>query len=338
MTTLRARVLLGAVLWTVGLVAVLGVAFPFFFFHRDHRPRVVTFVTSPAIAFHSVILLIGAFACLAAGFALLRAAVSPFDAMRTRLAEVRKGTARELRGDYPSEVQPLVDDLNAMLAHNERTVARATAKAGDLAHGLKTPLAVLSAEADRLAAGGEKEAAEVVAAQVARMRRQVDYEIAHAGAAASGAPLRGRSSVAEAAEGIARALRRLHAERRIDIAAEVAPERSFRGRAEDLEEMLGNLMENASRWASSRVSVACTEAGGRLTITVDDDGPGIAPALRESVLRRGVRADEGAPGSGLGLAIVRDLAELHGGSIALESSPAGGLRARLELPAAGDAS
>ena len=336
MRALRARILVGAVLWTLGLIAAVGITYPWLFVRRGrtHPVRVITIIHSPLLAYHTLVLLAFAVACMIAGFLLVRRAFSPLDTMRTRLADVRRGAAGELRGEYPAEVQPLVDDLNAMLAHNDRTVGRAIAKAADLAHGLKTPLAVLSAEAERLAAQGRAESAEVVAEQVSRMRRQIDYQLAQARAAASGSPLGGRTPVAQVVDGLVRALRRLDEGRGIAIDAEIGERLAFRGRAEDLEEMLGNLMENACRWAAARVHVSVAAAGGRLAIAVDDDGPGLAPELRESVLRRGVRADEGAPGSGLGLAIARELAELYGGSIALESSPAGGLRARLDLPAA----
>jgi signal transduction histidine kinase len=133
-------------------------------------------------------------------------------------------------------------------------------------------------------------------------------------------------------EGLRRTLGRLHAGRGIAIESRVSPGHSFLGRREDLDEMLGNLLDNACQWAKTRVVVASEVREGRLSLTVDDDGPGIPPELSESVLRRGVRADEAGPGSGLGLAIVRELAELYGGWIALGASSAGGLRARLELP------
>jgi signal transduction histidine kinase len=129
-------------------------------------------------------------------------------------------------------------------------------------------------------------------------------------------------------------MRRLHAQRGLTIDINVPAEQVFRGTREDLDEMLGNLIDNACKWAAARVVVSSTVVNGRLTINVDDDGPGLAASRREAVLQRGVRADEAMPGSGLGLAIVRDLAELYGGSVVLEDSPVGGLRTRLELPAA----
>jgi len=334
MKTLRARVLVGAVLWTVGLVAVIGIAYPWYVTRgRSHPVQVIAIIHSAGMAFHTVALLAAAIACMILGLSVVKKAFSPLDALRHRLAEVRRGKESSIGGSYPAEIQPLIDELNALLVHGERTVARALAKAGDLAHGLKTPLAVLSAEAETLEAAGRHEAARVLSEQIDRMRRQIDYQLAQARAASAGSPLRDRAPVAAAVEGLVRTLRRLHADREIDIRTAVEADAVFRGRAEDLEEMLGNLMENACRWAASRVGVECAASASRLVVIVDDDGPGLAAPLRETVLRRGVRADETGPGSGLGLAIVADLAELYGGSIVLRDSPAGGLRARLELPA-----
>jgi len=174
--------------------------------------------------------------------------------------------------------------------------------------------------------------ADSIGHEVDRMRRQIDYHLAHARAAASGATPGARSSVKESADGLARTMLRLHAGRALTVDVRVSADHAVRGQREDLDEMLGNLLENACTWARSRVTVESSAVEGGIVITVDDDGPGLAPSMREAVLQRGVRADEAAPGSGLGLAIVRDLAELYGGSIALDRSPEGGLRARLQLP------
>jgi signal transduction histidine kinase len=211
-------------------------------------------------------------------------------------------------------------------------VARAVAKAGDLAHGLKTPLAVLAQEAERARAAGQFELAQAILSQVDRMRRQIDYHLAHARAAASGATSGTRSSVAESAEGLSRTLQRLYADRGIAIDVQVPLDHAVRTGREDLDEMLGNLLDNACKWTRSQIVVSSAARNGHVVITVDDDGPGVAVDMRDQVLRRGVRADEAAPGSGFGLAIVRDLAELYGGSIALTAAPGGGLRASLNLP------
>jgi signal transduction histidine kinase len=247
---------------------------------------------------------------------------------------VREGRKHQIDGSYPAEVQPLVNDLNALLEHREQAVGRAQAKAGDLAHGLKTPLAILSQEAERARAAGQPELAITIAQQVEHMQRQVDYHLAHARAAASGTALGTGCVIGESAEGLVRTLRRLYAERGITIESNISADHGVRAQREDLEEMLGNLLDNACKWAKSRVSTSSFIEASNIVITVDDDGPGLDPAKRDIVLSRGVRADEAAPGSGLGLAIVRDLAELYGGTISLVSSPLGGLRARLVLPKA----
>jgi signal transduction histidine kinase len=229
-------------------------------------------------------------------------------------------------------VQPLVDDLNALLDHREQAVRRAIAKAGDLAHGLKTPLAVLSSEAERVQASGQKELAAAIANQIDRMRRQIDYHLAHARAAASGATPGARSTIRESADGLARALIRLHADRSLSIDVRVPEGVTVRVQREDLDEMLGNLIDNACKWGRTRVVVDAMSAGSDVIVTVEDDGPGLKAEMRRAVLDRGVRADEQSPGHGLGLAIVRELAAVYHGSITLEESPLGGLRGTLTLP------
>lgn len=325
--SLRTRLAVGAVMWTVGLFVIAGATLTFAMIHHSNVP----------ITFHRVFSATGPWLCVAGilmvwGLWQVQSGIRPVDRLRTRLMSVRQGSAKRIDGSYPSEVQPLVDDLNALLEHRDRAVARAVAKAGDLAHGLKTPLAVLAQEADRAAAAGQHDLADAIRQQVDRMRRQMDYHLAHARAAASGATSGTRSSVAESAEGLSRTLQRLYAERGIAIDVQVPPDHAVRAGREDLDEMLGNLLDNACKWTRSRVVVASATNNGHVVITVDDDGPGVAAEMRDHVLRRGVRADEAAPGSGFGLAIVRELAELYGGSIALGAAPAGGLRARLDLP------
>jgi signal transduction histidine kinase len=254
--------------------------------------------------------------------------------LRERLAAVHQGREPRLTGTYPAEIQPLVDDVNSLLAHQEQTVQRAVAKAGDLAHGLKTPLALLAGEAERAAATGQPELAAAISQHVERMRRQIDHHLAHARAAASGATPGARTAVAESVEGLVRTVQRLHASRSLRIDVEIAAEHIVRVTREDLDEMLGNLVDNACKWGRSRVRVFSTAADASISIDVEDDGSGLPEALREKVLQRGVRADEAAPGSGFGLAIVRDLADLYGGRITLDTSPLGGVRARLQLPRA----
>jgi signal transduction histidine kinase len=326
--SLRTRVLLGAVLWTTGLFFVTGIVTTILMIHHPESPRILHSMFE-----HSLFSCSMAIACMIAGLWQVRRGLSPVHQLRSKLSAVRDGGDRRVDGTYPAEVQPLVDDLNALLDHRERAVARAVSKAGDLAHGLKTPLAVIGREVERVDASGHPELAASIAQQVERMRRQIDYHLAHARAAASGAAPGARCSVLDSADGLARTLRRLHADRGMAIDVCVPQGHAVRAQREDVDEMLGNLLDNACKWARSRVVVGSAPAGGAVDITIDDDGPGVAAAMRDAVLQRGVRADQAASGSGLGLAIVRDLAELYGGSIALETSAAGGLRARLRLPA-----
>src|SRR5262249_29038066 len=318
MRSFRVRLLFGSVLGALGLLAISHFVSVFFFRHYRVQLRLGS----------TAIVLTIALVFIAVGFVQVRRGLSPFDEMRRRLGSVRDGRSRRVEGIYPTEVAPLVNDLNALLEHREGIVARALARAGDLAHGLKTPLAVLAQEAERAKAAGQGELAAAITEQVERMRRQMDYHLAQARAAASGATPGAHCPVRESAEALARTLKRLHADRGLTIAVDVPADHSVRSEREDVDEMLGNLLGNACRFARSRVAVSSSREGDRIVITVDDDGPGLAPDLRGRVLQRGVRADEAGTGSGFGLAIVRDLAELYGGSIALAASAPGGLRAR----------
>ena len=327
--SLRSRLLLGAVLWTIGLFTMTSVVMTHLVFLR---PAVPHFFHN--LLLHFTALTIIAVVCMLVGFWQVRVGLSPVTQLRSRLADVHAGREPRVEGRYPAEVEPLVRDLNALLEQREDMVRRAHAKAGDLAHGLKTPLAVLANEAERAAAAGHDELATLIGQQVDRMRRQVEYHLAHARAAASGAAAGSRCQIGESAEALARTLRRLYAERGLVIDVQVALDHTVRAQREDLDEMLGNLLDNACKWARTRVSVSSAVEGTRIVIAVDDDGIGIDPSQREAVLQRGVRADEAAPGSGFGLAIVRELTELYGGSISLAPSPLGGVRARLELPSA----
>jgi signal transduction histidine kinase len=327
--SLRSRLLFGTVLWTIGLVIVASAALVLAI-ESHHRPSMALIVhdvfTRPLVILFAVL-------AMAAGFLQVRRGVSPINNLRSRLAGLHEGRDRRVVGTYPSEVQPLVNDLNALLENREQAVRRAISKAGDLAHGLKTPLAILAHEAERAKAAGHKEVASAIEQQVDRMRRQVDYHIAHTRAAAAGAAPGTLCSISESTEGLARALRRLYAERGLAIDVRVPADLSARVQREDLDEMIGNLLDNACKWGRARVGIFAHRSGSIVEVVIDDDGNGLASEMWEAVLQRGVRADEASPGSGLGLAIVRDLAHAYGGSISVEASPLGGLRARLRLPA-----
>jgi len=335
--SLKARILLGAVLWTIGLFAITGVFLHVVTF--DHpSAHVATHSSVQAVSYwaffrHGPAAALVGVLCMLYGFVQVRRGISPINELRHRLAAVHRGTATCVSGSYPAEVQPLVDDLNALIEERERRVRRALAKAGDLAHGLKTPLAVLAHEAEQARAAGHEQLALEIGQQIERMRRQIDYHLAHAQSAASSASPAARASIAACAEGLVRVLQRLHAGRCLRIEIEAPASHAFRGQREDLDEMLGNLLDNACKWARNQVRLTCLKVGEQIVIAVDDDGPGIEPSMREAVMRRRAGGDEAAQRSGLGLAIVRDLAEVYGGSISLEESAMGGGRARLTLPA-----
>jgi signal transduction histidine kinase len=290
-------------------------------------------IEEPLKNFHGI--LIGSLGLLALGLiaaALIqvRSGLAPLDRLRTELTKVREGRDRRLDGAFPAEIQPLVDDFNEVLAHDTEVLTRARTQAGNLAHALKTPLSILANAAD----SEDAVPARLVGEQVSMARRQVDYHLARA-RAASAAQLPGqRCAVAPLLEGLLRVVDRLYADRRLDLSLETADAPDFRGEAQDFQEMAGNLVDNACKWARTQVAVTATRDGDRLLIRVDDDGPGIPAERRAGMLLRGARADESVPGSGLGLAIVQDLAELYGGSLQLETSPLGGLTVILSLPAA----
>jgi signal transduction histidine kinase len=326
--SLRARIFIGAVFWMAALFIAAGMALTHLFNQNPRAPFVFH-----QLFRHMEILGMLIVLCLGVGLLLVRRGLNSFDVLRIRLVEVKEGRERRLEGDYPAEVVPLIADLNSLLDDREQRVTRALTKAGDLAHGLKTPLAILNQQAQRAKAAGQTELAAAITQQVERMRRQVDYHLAQARASASGGTPGARSHVLTSADALARTMTTLHADRRLAIDVRAAHDHFVRVQREDLEEMLGNVVDNACKWATSRVDLHSRTVDGRIEIIVDDDGPGLDPSLRQSVLQRGVRADEAAPGSGLGLAIVRDLVELYGGAIALDSSPLGGLRATLQLPA-----
>lgn len=328
--SLRARVFLGAVLWSLGLFLFSGMALTHYMLFVPEAPGIFHgfFIR------HMILVAIATIVSMVVGLAQVRRGLASFNELRANLAGVRDGRDARLSGEYPSEVQPLVTELNALLGDREDRVSRAHRKAGDLAHGLKTPLTLLNQQADRAKAAGQAELANAILQQVERMRRQIDYHLAHARASAAGGNPSARCHVMASADALARTMSTIHADRHLAVEVHVSHDHHVRSQREDLEEMLGNLVDNACKWAKTRVEVRSSAVGGAIVTTVDDDGPGLDASLRETVLKRGVRADEAAPGSGLGLAIVADLAELYGGTIVLASSPIGGLRATLTLPAA----
>lgn len=270
--------------------------------------------------------------------------LAPLRAMRQSLADLNAGTTDRLGGNLPAEVQPLVDDFNRALQRLDDGLASARTQAGNLAHALKTPLAVLRQAADAAIQPGAAppdpalhQLAAQVQEQVTRAQQHIDWHLRRARAAAhAGAHQRASCELVPVLQGLMRVMDKLHAKRALDMALHTPPDlpATVAVEAQDLHDMLGNLLDNACQWARSEVRVGIEADGpAHLCVVVEDDGPGIPAALRTQMLERGARLDETTPGSGLGLAIVTELAGLYGGALTLAESPLGGLCARLRLPA-----
>ncbi|MEZ6001404.1 ATP-binding protein [Hyphomonas sp.] len=271
-----------------------------------------------------VVLFGSVFAAMVAG---IRYSLRPLVKLGHDIAEIREGTRLKLPDDYPSEVQPLTEELNKLVDHNREVVERARTHVGNLAHALKTPIAVLRNEAT-----GGTQLDDVVRRQVDSMQTNVEHYLKRARMAARAEALGARTEVRPVLDGIARLMNRLYDAKGIDVSVFGGEAAVFRGEQQDLEEMVGNLMENACKWAKADVRVQVEDDPEELRIEVDDDGPGLTAEEREGALKRGVRLDETTPGTGLGLSIVTELAELHKGVLELDEAPAGGLRARLRFP------
>jgi signal transduction histidine kinase len=279
---------------------------------------------------------------IALGFVLLmttvlqvRFGLAPLKRISARLAAIRSGTAERLEGDFPVEIAPLARETNALLDANREIVERARMHVGNLAHALKTPLSVMINEA---AAHPDDPLSSKVSEQADVMRDQIARHLERARIAARQSVVGTITDVVPVVNAIARTMEKTHRDKSLAIDIE-AQDTRFRGEKQDLEEMVGNLVDNACKWGQSRVAIEVfpeRQPGGDgvVHIVVDDDGRGLTPAEREQVAHRGRRLDESKPGSGLGLSIVVELARLYGGRLDLGSAPLGGLRAELVLPAA----
>jgi len=249
----------------------------------------------------------------------------PLRHLARALERLRRGDSQRLdAARFPREIRPLADEHNALLAHHERMAARARGAAGDLAHALKTPLSVVLAAAERR----DSRLPAIVAEQVARMQTSIDRQLAVTAVGST----QSRTPVAAVADALVPMLASLYADRRLAFQSAIDPALRFHGSREDLEDMLGNLLDNASKWARGRVSLSAGLSRGNLSIDVEDDGPGIAEDQLPRVIERGVRLDERAPGNGLGLSIVATLAASYDGELVLQQAAPTGLRATLSLP------
>jgi signal transduction histidine kinase len=256
--------------------------------------------------------------------------LAPLRRVSQAIVAIRSGEARRVEAQFPVEVEPLVAEINELLAHGEAQSEAARRHAGNLAHALKTPMSVLIGEAR----GRNDPLARAVEAQVQVMRRHVDHQLARARVAGRRAASTARTPLWPSLEAIARTVGRIHQGKvLIDLAG--ARDAEFRGERQDLEEMLGNLIDNAAVHGGGRVFITVEADADQVRVLVEDDGKGIAPDLRSRLFERGERLDTDKPGTGLGLAIVKDVAELYGGSVALDSSEdLGGLMVVLALPRA----
>jgi signal transduction histidine kinase len=269
---------------------------------------------------------------VAATFFQVRFGLLPLRAIRQDLAAIRSGEAESLEGELPDEIKPLQTELNALIQSNRDVVERARTHVGNLAHALKTPLSVISNEAR--VHEGPLSAKVVEQAEI--MRTQISHHLDRARVAARSGVIGDVTAVIPVLEALKRTLDRIYGERDIALTLEPGPDLNFQGEKQDFEEMVGNLMDNACKWAKGEVGVSAKRGadGASFVITVDDDGPGLNEAERDRAVQRGQRLDESKPGSGLGLSIVADLAHLYRGEFQLRPSPKGGLRARLTLPSA----
>lgn len=295
----------------------------------DRRPAV------QAVRQFSLIAL-GLFSILALGLAAamymqVRLGLKPLFDLRNRVVEIREGRARYITGQFPKEVKPLADELNTLIGHNRDVVEYARTHVANLAHALKTPLAVLVNEAD----GKTGALAEVVGRQTNIMSKQVEHHLNRARAAARGQAIGEVTPILETVQNLSRTLKRIYRDRDLDFAIDIPKTYKFRGEKRDLEEMIGNLLDNGCKWTKSQIKVGASKREsepGKIAITIEDDGPGIQKAEYKQVLKRGIRLDETTPGTGFGLAIVNDLALAYKGGLILSASDLGGLKIELILP------
>jgi signal transduction histidine kinase len=265
----------------------------------------------------------------------VRFGLAPLKRISESIADIRSGRAERLEGEFPVEIAPLARETNALIDANREIVERARTHVGNLAHAIKTPLSVIVNEAT---AHGNDLFARKVLEQTDVMRDQVAHHLERARIAARVSTVGTVTEVAPSIEALQRTMEKIHRDRGIVIEVKADRNAKFRGERQDLEEMAGNLVDNACKWASSRVFIEVLAGpaepglGPTLRLIVDDDGRGLSAAERAQVSRRGQRLDESKPGSGLGLSIVVDLAALYGGNLSLGNAPIGGLRAELTLP------
>jgi signal transduction histidine kinase len=260
--------------------------------------------------------------------------LSPLRSLQNEMKKLRTTPMIRLKGNFPQEVQPLIDEFNLALDQNEQVIARARAQTGDLAHALKTPLAVLSnaARNDLLQPNRDHKMSELVSEQVTVMQRHIDWRLKRARTATTQDARHGQIEIAPVMTQLVHVMQRIHQQRSIEILTVFSPENvSFHGEIQDLQEMLGNILDNAFKWAYSKITIQATMENKGLKIVVADDGPGLPAQQCQRVIERGFRADEQTPGSGLGLSIVQELVGLYQGRMELDLNEPEGLRITLRF-------
>ncbi len=258
----------------------------------------------------------------------VRFGLMPLRAIGRGLAAIRSGDAHMLEGDLPTEIVPLQSELNALIKSNRAIIERARTHVGNLAHALKTPLSVITNEA----AGKRTSFAAKISDQAEIMRDQITHHLNRASMAARSGVIGGQTQVQPVVKALVRALNRIYEERKLTLRLECSNDVVFHGEKHDLEEMVGNLLDNACKWAKSDISLIVRILKNKIVIRIEDDGPGLPKKERVAALKRGRRLDETKPGSGLGLSIVAELTHLYNGKLIMEESEKGGLSACLELP------
>jgi len=263
----------------------------------------------------------------------VRYGLRPLRRLQAQVTNIRQGRADKIDGKFPQDLEPLAEELNLLITSNREVIERARTQVGNLAHALKTPLSVITNEVDR----DNSNFAGKVREQTQLMRDQVTYYLDRARAAARSSVVGSVLEVDEPLSALIRTFEKIYQDRAVKFQRLGSEGLKFRGERQDFEEMAGNLLDNAGKWARSQIIVAIDTVrrseGEFMQLTIDDDGPGLPSASRDAALTRGRRLDETKPGSGLGLSIVNDLALAYGGGLDLLDSPLGGLRVRLTIPA-----
>lgn len=307
-----------------------GRAQPVVFMAAEDRSPVDRDARQFAAATVTALILLGV-GLIAAVVLQVRVGLEPLFALRREIAEIRNGKTERMASDYPTELSPVAEELNALLAHNQEVVERQRTHVGNLAHALKTPLSVMQSEAESHPGA----LADLVHRQTDIMRGQVDHHLRRARAAARAQGPGERTLVEPVIDELARTLEKIFQDPPVLVDWTCPPDLAFLGERQDLLEIAGNIMENACKWSRGEVhAVVDAPQEGLLRLVVEDNGKGLPSERRDEVLKRGARLDENAPGSGLGLSIVDELARAYGGSVALGAADLGGLRVEVILPSA----